>query len=71
MSEKQEPMMRTLLTEKEAADHLRCSRTTLWRERKDGRISFRKVGGALRYHIDEDLNEYLKRCKRSAFTAVA
>jgi excisionase family DNA binding protein len=69
MNEKQALPDRELLTEKEAAEYLRISRITLWRERQKGNISFRRAGSKLLYDRDEDLNAYLNRSKRAAFAA--
>jgi predicted site-specific integrase-resolvase len=55
-----------IYTDKEAADYLRISQVTLWRERKAGRISFRRVASKIIY-LTEDLEAYLERNKRDAF----
>lgn len=54
-----------VFTDREAADFLRMSQVKLWRERKAGRISFRRLGGQLAYTRD-DLEAYLDRCLHSA-----
>ncbi len=60
MNEKQ------IYTDKEASDYLRISQVTLWRERKKGRIDFRRVASKIVY-LQEDLENYLNRNKREAF----
>jgi len=55
-----------IYTNKEASDYLRISQVTLWRERKKGRISFRRVASKIVY-LKEDLESYLNRNKREAF----
>ena len=60
MNEKQ------IYTDKEASDYLRISQVTLWRERKKGKISFRRVASKIVY-LQEDLENYLTRNKREAF----
>ncbi len=57
---------RALYTEREACDYLRVSPVTLWRERKKGKISFRRVASKIVY-LQEDLENYLNRNKREAF----
>ena len=57
---------RALYTEREACDYLRVSSVTLWRERKRGKISFRRVASKIIY-LQEDLENYLNRNKREAF----
>jgi len=53
-------------TDKEASRFLRISQVTLWRERKRGRITFRRVASKIVY-LREDLENYLERNKREAF----
>ena len=55
-----------LYTNKEASDYLRISPVTLWRERKAGKIDFRRVASKIIY-LEEDLENYLNRNKREAF----
>ncbi len=55
-----------IYTDKEASDYLRISQVTLWRERKKGRIDFRRVASKIVY-LQEDLENYLNRNKREAF----
>jgi lipopolysaccharide export LptBFGC system permease protein LptF len=55
-------------TDREAASFLRISQVTLWRERKAGRISFRRVASKILY-TREDLESYLNGNKREAFNA--
>lgn len=56
-----------IYTTNEAADYLRISPITLWRERKKGKISFRRVASKIVY-LQEDLEMYLERNKRDAFS---
>lgn len=60
MSEKQ------IFTDKEASKFLRISQVTLWRERKAGKITFRRVASKIVY-LKEDLENYLEQNKRGAF----
>ncbi len=55
-----------IYTDKEASEFLRISQVTLWRERKKGRIDFRRVASKIVY-LQEDLENYLNRNKREAF----
>jgi D-Tyr-tRNAtyr deacylase len=55
-----------IYTDKEASNFLRISQVTLWRERKKGKISFRRVASKIVY-LREDLEKYLERNKREAF----
>ena len=57
---------REIYTTIEAADYLRISPVTLWRERKKGRICFRRVASKIVY-LREDLEKYLAQNKREAF----
>jgi predicted site-specific integrase-resolvase len=57
---------RQVYTDKEASDYLRISQITLWRERKAGKISFRRVASKIVY-LQEDLDNYLQINKREAF----
>jgi predicted site-specific integrase-resolvase len=57
---------RTLFTDKEAAEYLRISQVTLWRERKAGKITFRRIASKIVY-LKRDIDEYLERGKRQAF----
>ena len=59
-----------ILTDKEAAEFLRMSQVTLWRERKAGLISFRRCSGKLGY-TRKDLMDYLERAKRGFGVSVA
>ncbi len=56
----------TIYTDKEASEYLRISQVTLWRERKKGKIDFRRVASKIVY-LQEDLENYLNRNKREAF----
>ncbi len=60
MNEKQ------IYTDKEASNYLRISQVTLWRERKKGKISFRRAASKIIY-TRADLESYLESTKRSAF----
>lgn len=55
-----------IYTTNEAAEYLRISSITLWRERKKGKISFRRVASKIVY-LQEDLEKYLEQNKREAF----
>jgi len=55
-----------IYTDKEASEYLRISQVTLWRERKKGKIDFRRVASKIVY-LKEDLENYLARNKREAF----
>lgn len=55
-----------IYTDKEASEYLRISQVTLWRERKKGKIDFRRVASKIVY-LREDLENYLIRNKREAF----
>jgi excisionase family DNA binding protein len=54
-----------LMTQIEVCDLLGISAITLWRERKAGRISFRRIGSKVVF-LQEDIDEYLERNKRPA-----
>jgi hypothetical protein len=56
-----------LFTAREACAVLRISPVTLWRERKAGRISFRRVASRVVF-TGRDLEEYLERNKREALS---
>ncbi len=58
-----------IYTDKEASDFLRISQVTLWRERKKGKIAFRRVASKIVY-LQEDLENYLESTKRNAFGLV-
>ncbi len=57
-----------IYTDKEASDFLRISQTTLWRERKSGKITFRRVASKIVY-LREDLDAYLNRNRRDAIAS--
>jgi excisionase family DNA binding protein len=61
---------RDLFTEKEACEYLGVSPVTLWRERKNLRISFSRIGGQIRYQRS-DIQEYLDRNRQSAVAVAA
>lgn len=54
-----------LFTDAEAAKILRLSQVSLWRRRKDRKISFRRDMGRVLYS-KEDLEEYISRNHQSA-----
>ena len=54
-----------LLSEPEASSALGISKITLQRKRKDGSISFYKVGGRVLYSPSH-LEEYLAKCEQKA-----
>lgn len=56
-----------IFTNQEAADYLRVATITLWRERKKGNISFRRVGAGKLIYTREDLDNYLEQQKRAAY----
>lgn len=58
---------REVFTTGEAAKFLRTSTVTLWRERKAGKISFRRVASKIVY-LKSDLEDYLKSQKRGGFS---
>ena len=66
MNERQISTESKLLTDKEASVFLRISQVTLWRERKAGKISFRRVASRIVYS-QQDLEKYLEKNKREAF----
>jgi hypothetical protein len=53
-----------LFTNAEASKILRLSEVSLWRERKAGRLGFRRCAGKILY-TEEDLNVYLDSMKMS------
>ncbi len=57
---------RQIYTDKEASNYLRISQVTLWRERKKGKISFRRAASKIIY-THADLENYLESTKRNAF----
>jgi hypothetical protein len=63
-----EAKIQKLFTEREASDYLRVSTVTLWRERKAGKITFRRVASKIIY-LQEDLDVYLEKNKREAFAS--
>ncbi len=52
-----------IFTDKEAAEYLRISQVTLWRERKARKITFRRAASKIIY-TREDLLNYLEQNKR-------
>lgn len=63
MSEKQ------IYTDKEASEFLGISQVTLWRERRKGKITFRRIASKIVY-LKQDIDEYLERNKKQAFAKV-
>ncbi len=57
---------RQIFTDREAAAYLRIGQTTLWRLRKDGKISYRRASAKLIY-TRVDLDNYLEGTKRAAY----
>lgn len=55
-----------IFTDKQASDYLGISQVTLWRERKKGKIAFRRIASKIVY-LKQDIEEYLERNKREAF----
>jgi len=55
-----------IFTSKEAGRFLNISTVTLWRERRAGKISFRRCASKVIF-TREDIQEYLQRNKREAF----
>lgn len=49
----------TIFTNKEAATYLRISQVTLWRERRRGRITYRRAASRIVY-LRRDLDDYLE-----------
>lgn len=52
---------------KEAAEFLRVSTVTLYRERTKGKLNFRRVGAGKLVYTREDLESYLEQQKRAAY----
>jgi hypothetical protein len=52
-----------IYTDKEASDYLRISQVTLWRERKKGKIAFRRASSKIIY-THADLENYLESIKQ-------
>jgi hypothetical protein len=59
-----------IFTDREAAAYLRIGRTTLWRERKKGKITFCRSAAKIVY-TKKDLEKYLESTKRVAFSCAA
>lgn len=57
-----------LYTDREASQFLRISQVTLWRERRKGRITFRRVASKIVY-LRKDLEAYLQQNTRPAIAA--
>lgn len=56
------PTRRGLMNNAEAAEYLGVSPITLWRERRRGRLTYRRIGGQIRY-APEDLEALLELCR--------
>lgn len=54
-----------LLTDPELCVMLGVSPVTTWRWRKERRIAYRRVGGKIRYML-EDISEFLEQSKQAA-----
>jgi len=59
------PIDQNIFTDREASEFLRLSQVSLWRLRKAGDITFRRVASKIIY-LREDLENYLERSKREA-----
>lgn len=59
-----------LLTEAEVAEYLDVNPETVARERRKGRLPFRKIGGSIRF-TQGDVQEYVDRCASTSKTAKA
>ncbi len=70
INKNQEIEQRRNFTDKEASDYLRISQVTLWRLRKTGKISFRRVASKIIY-TQSDLDNFLNSTKREAFSCAA
>ncbi|MEZ5425249.1 MAG: helix-turn-helix domain-containing protein [Pyrinomonadaceae bacterium] len=53
---------KSIFSNAEAVDYLGLSPTTLWRERKAGKISFRKFGNKVAF-TKKDLDDYIEQGK--------
>ncbi len=60
---KNEMIQHTNFTDKEAANFLRTSTVSLWRARKKGLLTFRRIMGKILY-TEADLLDFLERSKR-------
>ena len=54
-----------LFTNRETCAVLRISQVSLWRLRKNRRISYRRICGKIAYTLD-DINKYLESIKQEA-----
>ena len=54
-----------LFTDEGVSDQLGISQMTLWRARRRGRLSYRRIGGRIYYTL-QDIEEYLERQKQPA-----
>lgn len=57
---------RKIYTDVEASKYLRISQVSLWRLRKAGKITFRRVTSKIIY-LQEDLDDFLNQNVREAF----
>lgn len=55
-----------ILTPSEVCEILKISSVTLWRERKAGRITFRRVASKVVF-LQQDIDEYVERNTQHAF----
>lgn len=53
------------LSEEEMIERLGISRVTAWRLRRDGKLSYYRVGRSVRYS-EQHIAEYLALCERQA-----
>lgn len=61
------PAIKEIYTTEEACEILHMSHMTLWRERKAGRIAYRRCAGKILFTSD-DILQYLESLKRPAVT---
>lgn len=59
-----------LFTDKEACEYLGVSSVYLWKQRKNGQLSYRRVASQIRY-TSGDLKEFLERNKQPAIAVAA
>jgi excisionase family DNA binding protein len=56
-------MVLTTLSEEDMIQRLGISRVTAWRLRRDGKLSYYRVGRSIRYS-EQHIAEYLASCER-------
>jgi len=56
-------MVLTTLSEEEVIERLGISRITAWRLRRDGKLSYYRVGRSVRYS-EQQVAEFLASCER-------